>query len=127
MRILSGATILALPSRCEGTARVLIEGMAAGIPLMGSDVGGTPFVIQDGENGFVVPRGDSRALEAALRELLSDPDLRSRMGASGYRRAHEELTEKAYVSQFARMIADTIGSPINHDAGDRQLNKVSPT
>ena len=102
-------------------ARVLIEGMAAGIPLVGSDVGGIPFMIRDGENGFVVPGGDSRALEARLRELLSDPGLRARMGENGFRRAHEELTEAAYVSCFTRMIGDTIGIRVNQDSDDRKL------
>jgi len=109
MRVMSGATVLALPSRCEGLPRVLVEGMAAGIPLVGSDVGGIPFLIRDGENGFVVPGGDSRGLEARLRELLSDPGLRARMGENGYRRVQEELTEAVYVSQFTRMVEETVG------------------
>ncbi len=121
MRIVSDAAILALPSRCEGMARVLVEGMAAGIPLVGSDVGGIPFMIRHGENGFVVPGGDSRALEMRLRELLSDPGMRARMGANGYRRAHEELTEAAYVSHFARMVEEAIGNRMNQDSDDRQL------
>jgi len=102
--IISGAAILVLPSRCEGMGRVLIEGMAAGVPLVGSDVGGIPFMIRDGENGFVFPGGDSRALEARLRELLSDGEKRRRMGENGYQRAHSELDEKAYVKLFTRMV-----------------------
>ncbi|MCU1336620.1 MAG: hypothetical protein JWO19_2201 [Bryobacterales bacterium] len=104
LRIISGAAIVALPSRCEGMGRVLIEGMAAGVPLIGSDVGGIPFMIRDGENGFVFPGGDSRALEARLRELLSNSEERRRMGQNGYQRAHEELSEKVYVEQFTRMV-----------------------
>jgi glycosyltransferase involved in cell wall biosynthesis len=104
LRVISGAGILALPSRCEGLPRVLIEGMAAGVPLVGSDVAGIPFLIRDGENGFVVPGGDSRALEARLRELLSNSEMRLRMGDNGYQRAHAELSEKVYVKQFARMV-----------------------
>ncbi len=108
LQIIQQALVLALPSRCEGMGRVLIEAMAAGVPLIGSDVGGIPFMIQDGENGFVFPAGDSMALERRLRELLSDPDLRQRMGANGYVRAHEKLNEKVYVGQFKRMVEDTI-------------------
>jgi glycosyltransferase involved in cell wall biosynthesis len=104
LRVISGAEILVLPSRCEGMGRVLIEGMAAGIPLIGSDVGGIPFMIRDGENGYVVPGGDSRALEARLRELLSNAETRRRMGDNGYQRAHKELDEKVYVEQFTRMV-----------------------
>jgi len=104
LKIISGASILVLPSRCEGLPRVLMEGMAAGLPLIGSDVAGIPFLIRDGENGFVVPGGESRGLEARLRELLSNRDERRRMGDSGYQRAHEELSEKVYVEKFTRMV-----------------------
>jgi glycosyltransferase involved in cell wall biosynthesis len=104
LRVISRAGILVLPSRCEGMGRVLIEGMAAGVPLVGSNIGGIPFMIRDGENGFVVPGGDSRALEARLRELLANSEMRRRMGDNGYERAYSELSEKVYVKQFARMV-----------------------
>ena len=104
LRIISGAAVLVLPSRCEGLPRVLIEGMAAGVPLVGSDVAGIPFLIQEGENGFVVPGGNPQLLEARLRELLSDAQLRRRMGENSYQRARKELTEQIYVEQFASMV-----------------------
>jgi glycosyltransferase involved in cell wall biosynthesis len=104
LRFISKAAVMALPSRCEGLGRVLIEGMAAGVPLVGSDIGGIPFLIRDGENGFVVPCGDVKSLEVRLRQLISDPELRRKMGANGYQRAHSEFSEKVYVQQFASMI-----------------------
>jgi glycosyltransferase involved in cell wall biosynthesis len=108
LQLISKAMIMAAPSRCEGLGRALIEGMTAGIPLVGSDVGGTPFLIRHGENGFVFPSGDVDALEARLRELLQDPGLRKRMGENGYRRAFSELTEKVWVRQFAKMVEATV-------------------
>jgi glycosyltransferase involved in cell wall biosynthesis len=96
--------LLVLPSRCEGGPRSLIEAMAAGIPVIGSDVGGIPFLVHDGENGFVFPVGDSHALGVQLRRLLEDVSLRRRMGDCGYGMAHGELNEKSYVDQFARMV-----------------------
>jgi glycosyltransferase involved in cell wall biosynthesis len=112
LQIISQAMVLVLPSRCEGVARVLIEGMAAGVPIIGSDAGGIPFVVRDGENGFVVPGGDPAALEQRLRKLLSDPELRRQMGDKGYVRAHTELSEKVYVEHFTRMVEATVrGEP----------------
>ncbi len=108
LRVISDAAILVLPSRCEGMGRVLVEGMAAGVPLIGSDVGGIPFMIRDGENGLVFPAGDSGALETRLRELLPDGDERRRMGENGYKRAHAELSEEAYVEHFTRMVEATV-------------------
>ena len=110
LEIISGASIFALPSRCEGTPRVILEAMAAGIPVVGSDVGGIPYLVRDGETGFVVPVGDGAALEARLRQLLSDAESRKRMGARGYELAHREFSEKAYVEQFRRMVVETVGA-----------------
>jgi glycosyltransferase involved in cell wall biosynthesis len=106
--IIREAMVLALPSRCEGVPRVLVEGMAAGIPLIGSDVGGIPSIVIDGENGYVISGGDSSMLEKRLRELLADPGKRGHMGNKGYVRAHTELDEKSYVTQFTEMVKATV-------------------
>jgi glycosyltransferase involved in cell wall biosynthesis len=112
LEIISRAMILVLPSRCEGMGRVLIEGMCAGVPLVGSDVGGIPFMIHSGECGLVFPGGDIVALEQTLRQLLDDPALRKKLGDNGYRRAHQELNETVYVEQFAHMVEAAVrGEP----------------
>lgn len=108
LRLIAGATVLAAPSRCEGLSRVLLEGMSAGIPLVGSNVGGIPVLVRDGENGLLVPREDVAALAAALRRLLSDPAMRKRMGDAGYERARTFMDEKVYVREFAAMIRATV-------------------
>lgn len=80
LEFISRASVLVLPSRCEGMGRVLLEAMAAGVPVIGSNVGGIPSLVRDGENGFLFLNGDVDALERRLRQLLSDPDLREKMG-----------------------------------------------
>ncbi len=102
--IISRASMLVLPSRCEGMGRVLLEAMAAGIPVVGSDIGGIPSLIRHGENGFLFPVGDVNALEARIRQLLSDPNLSERMGKRGYEMAHSEFNEGIYVDRFVRMV-----------------------
>jgi glycosyltransferase involved in cell wall biosynthesis len=104
LAIIERATILVQPSRCEGFGRTLLEAMSAGVPVIGSDVGGIPTLVHDGENGFLFPVGDSRALELRLRQLLEDPRLRLRMGERGYARAHGELNEENYVREFLGMV-----------------------
>lgn len=112
LEIIKRAAIVVLPSRCEGMGRVLIEGMAGGVPLIGSDVGGIPSMIDHGKNGFLIPVGDWQALAVRLRELLSDPALRRRMGDCGYDRAHQDLNEQVYVQKFTAMIQATLhGDP----------------
>lgn len=108
LELIAGASIFVLPSRCEGMGRVLIEAMAAGIPLIGSDVGGIPHMVRDGENGFLFPRGDAKALEQRLRTLLANPEMAAEMGRRGREMAEREFTEERYVEQFTAMVEDTI-------------------
>ncbi|MCW5963918.1 MAG: glycosyltransferase [Bryobacterales bacterium] len=108
LKLISEAAILVLPSRCEGMGRVLIEAMSAGIPVIGSRIGGIPHLIRDGENGFLFPSGDADALEDRLRKLLADPDLRSRMGARGRELAKQQFTEARYAEDFAQMVHETV-------------------
>jgi glycosyltransferase involved in cell wall biosynthesis len=112
LQIISRCLVLVHPSRCEGLPRVVIEALAAGVPVIGSDVAGIPDLIRQGENGFVVPQGNIRELEERIRELLADPELRRRMGANGYEFAHTQLTEQVYVKRFTAMVAATVrGGP----------------
>lgn len=112
LQIIRDASIMVLPSRCEGLPRVLLEGLAAGLPLVGSDTAGIPYLIRNGENGFVVPNGDPKQMELRLRELLADPELRQRMGEASFERVRRELNEDVYVREFTRMVEQTLqGTP----------------
>lgn len=108
LELMSQAMIFALPSRSEGAPRVILEAMAAGVPVVASDVGAIPTMVRDGDSGFVVPAGDVGALENRLRRLLSDGDLRRRMGARAYELAHTEFTETAYAEHFTQMVVETV-------------------
>jgi glycosyltransferase involved in cell wall biosynthesis len=108
LEIISKATVFVLPSRSEGVPRVILEAMAAGVPVVASDAGGIPSVVRHGESGFVVPVGDIGALETRLRQLLSDRQLRDSMGAKAHAIACAEYNEAAYVDHFTRMIEATV-------------------
>jgi glycosyltransferase involved in cell wall biosynthesis len=69
-------------SRNEGTPVALIEAMAAGIPVLSTDVGGVGDLVTHGQTGWLVPPGDPPALARAIRTLLEDPALRSRLAAA---------------------------------------------
>ena len=112
LELIGGATVFALPSRCEGTPCVILEAMAAGVPILASDVGGISLLVRHGENGFLVPVGDASALEARLRELLTDADLRRRMGARSYEIAHTEFCEDAYRDRFRRMVVEAVNGHV---------------
>ncbi len=96
--------VVAVPSLNEGMGKVAVEAMAAGRPVVASDVVGLREVVQDGRTGFLVRSGDSQHLATALVRVLQDAGLRARMGEAGRVRATaydtsrmvEELTEHYY-------------------------------
>ena len=77
------ADVFVLPSFAEGLPVVLMEAMAMGIPCLSTRITGIPELIEDGVSGLLVPAGDADALRRALARLLSDPDLRHRLGSAG--------------------------------------------
>jgi len=103
-RFLAECTVLAVPSRTEGMGRVFIEAMACGKACVGTRVGGIPNVVVDGETGFLVDPEDHEGLAEKLRLLLSDAELRHRMGSAGRRRACGVLSDKSYVKNYERMM-----------------------
>jgi glycosyltransferase involved in cell wall biosynthesis len=81
--LLAAASVFVLPSRQEGLGSVLLEAMAAGLPIVGTRTGGIPEIICDGSTGLLVPPGDSPALAQAVVRLLTDSSLAQRLGAAG--------------------------------------------
>ena len=81
-----------LVSANEGTPVVAIEALAAGVPVVATDAGGTRTVVDDGETGFLAAVGDTEALTAHVRRLLTERDLRAAMGAEGARRMRERFS-----------------------------------
>jgi glycosyltransferase involved in cell wall biosynthesis len=79
--------IFALYSGYEGLSHTLIEGMAAGLPVVATNVGGNTEVVEDGVEGVIVPYGDGERLKDALHRLADDADVRAAMGARARARA----------------------------------------
>ncbi len=76
----SAADMLIMPSYYESFGMVALEAMACGTPVIASQVGGLPYLVQDGKTGFVVPGGDPDALVEPLNRLMNDEALREKMG-----------------------------------------------
>jgi glycosyltransferase involved in cell wall biosynthesis len=98
----------ALSSRWEGLPRVFPQAMAAGLPIVATDVVGARDAVRDGENGWRVPVGDAAALAERLLALAGDPALARRMGEAG-RAAVDEFSARRMVQQleqlYARLVA----------------------
>jgi glycosyltransferase involved in cell wall biosynthesis len=90
--ILAAADVVVLPSLSEGFPFVLLEALAMGCPVVASRVNGIPELIENRKTGLLVPARDPRALDAAIREVLSDPTAASQMGAEGRALVHERFT-----------------------------------
>ncbi len=80
---LARADVFVLPSFAEGVPVVLMEAMASGVPVVATRVAGVGELVEDGVAGRLVPPGDPVALQAALEEMLADPEARERMGRAG--------------------------------------------
>jgi glycosyltransferase involved in cell wall biosynthesis len=93
--LLATADALVLPSWVEGLPLVVLEAMAAGVPVVASAVGGTPEAVVAGETGLLVPPRDVDALARALRELLADPARAREMGEAGRARVRERFDATA--------------------------------
>ena len=89
-RFYSAADIFAFPSENEPWGLVLNEVMCAGLPVVASrEIGAVPDLVQHGENGFVFEAGNVDQLTDYLRQLVTDPQLRARMGIESLRRIQE--------------------------------------
>src|SRR5260221_3880926 len=89
------AAVFVLPSHAEGLPVSLLEAMAAGCPVIATDVGGIPDVVADGVNGLIVPLRDRDALALALHRLLVDRRLAARLG----REARNTIARRYTVEQ----------------------------
>lgn len=92
-RRFADADVCVVPSRSEGTPRVLVEARAFGCPVVASRVGGIPFSIEDEVDGLLVPPGDGDALRRAMLRLARDRALRDRLVTAGYERARRSTVD----------------------------------
>lgn len=100
---LQKADVFLLSSLCEGISNAVLEGMACGLPIVATAVGGMPEAVADGVEGFLTPAGDARAMAAGLHELWRRPELRRRMGAAGRTRVLREFRLDDQIETFIRL------------------------
>ena len=87
--LLADAAFLVHTAENEGCPNVIMEAMACGRAVVATDAGDTPYHIDDGKTGFVVPREDEAALADRIAALLKDRELRRRMGDAGRTKAEQ--------------------------------------
>lgn len=107
-RLLRAADLLILTSVSEGIPLTLIEGMAAGLPVVATDVGGVAEVVVEGVTGLLAPAGDDAALATAVARLAGDGEMRRRMGELGRGRAFERFAEDQMTAAYAACYEDLL-------------------
>ena len=105
-----------LCSSAEGLSNALMEAMAARLPLIATRVGGNPELVRDGDNGFLVPYGDARALADKLVALISDRQRMEAMGRRGRERVESELSLQRMADGHGALYRRALGKAPQVDA-----------
>ncbi len=98
--MLRKAWVLALPSHVEALPMAVLEGLAAGVPVVASRVGGIPAAVEDGRTGLLVAPRDVAALSRALVALVGDAALRKAMGRAARERAAVDFSSEVIVPRI---------------------------
>jgi glycosyltransferase involved in cell wall biosynthesis len=100
--LLAECSVSVLPTLSEGLSNTILESMAAGLPVVATDVGGNPELVQEGRTGFLVPARNPEALGDRICRVLEDRSLADRLGEAGRRRVVDHFS-------MDRMLNDTEG------------------
>jgi glycosyltransferase involved in cell wall biosynthesis len=107
--LLACADLFLLPSASESFGLAALEAMACGSPVIASNAGGLPEVVEDGVSGYLLPVGATDAMAEAGIRILKDDTLRRSMGAAARRIAVEKFSADAIVPQYERLYERVLG------------------
>ena len=97
-------------SAYEGQSNSIMEAMAAGVPVVGTDIPGTRDLVVHGQTGFLVPLGDRAAIARQTNTLFNDAALRQRFGQSGRERMLSEFTVEQMIQRYAELYRELLGN-----------------
>jgi glycosyltransferase involved in cell wall biosynthesis len=101
--LLGAADVFVLSSECEGNPLCVMEAMASGLPVISTEVGGVSQLIQDGRSGMLVKKGDLRALSDAMRALMTDNFLRTRIKDYARKKALEKFNSSIMARSYEKL------------------------
>ena len=108
-QLLQSMDLFVLPSLGEGISNTVLEAMASGLPVIATDVGGNPELVQDGWNGRLVPVSDDAALAGAITELATSAAVRDAMGGKALERARASFDWRRTVAEYLSVYDELIG------------------
>ena len=106
---LKGFDLFVMSSVSEGLGTSLLDAMACARPIVATEAGGIPEIVEDGVNGLLVRPRDHEAMAAAIVRLLTDEPLRDRLGQAGLARVRERFTVERMVAETAAVYARVVG------------------
>lgn len=106
--VLRQSSIVCLPSYREGLPKALIEAASCARPIVAFDVAGCREVVEHGKNGLLVPFGDIDKLSTALATLISDPELRGRMGDAGRDKVLREFSKERITEETVQVWREAV-------------------
>jgi glycosyltransferase involved in cell wall biosynthesis len=109
-RILAALDIYVVPSVNEGLSLSMLEAMAAGKPVVATDVGGTSEVIVDDVTGILISPGSSQVLATAMTDLLNHPKKRARLSQKGQNLVVEEFNVQRMTNAYCELYMDLVGN-----------------
>lgn len=107
MALMRGADVFVLNSSYEGLSHLLLESLSSGVPTVATRVGGNPEVIRDGENGLLVPVGDTLALADAIARLVSDDELSQKLSEEA-KKAKDRFSTERMVGSMVSLLEDVV-------------------
>jgi glycosyltransferase involved in cell wall biosynthesis len=107
----TAADLVVIPSHSEGSPNVLLEAMAANVPVVATRVGGIPEIAVDGETALLVEPRDPEAMARAIRRMLGDPGLRAELTRKGRRLADEKHSLEAYGRALTGIFQNVLANP----------------
>ncbi|MHA1833929.1 MAG: glycosyltransferase, partial [Candidatus Baldrarchaeia archaeon] len=107
-KVLGKATVFVFPSLREGLPLSVLEAMACGVPVVGSDIPGVNEVVKHEENGFLVPPKNSEALANVILTLLNDENLRRKVGRDARQLMTEKYNWNAIASKIEKVYHEAI-------------------
>jgi len=108
---ITAADIFILPTlRKEGLPLSILEVMACKVPVITTNIGGNTSVIKNGLNGILIPPGNTSQLEQAIRSLLNDKEVASKLAEKGYEAILETFNLNKMLNSYERMLEHQVAT-----------------
>ncbi|MBI4825090.1 MAG: glycosyltransferase family 4 protein [Nitrospirae bacterium] len=106
--ILNSLDLLVISSKSEACPMIALEAFACGVPVIGSDAGGTPELIEDGRTGFVFRANDEKDLAEKILHILNDPPLLSKLKKNCRKASEERFNLDNFSRDIEKIVAEVI-------------------